>query len=50
MAYIQETLPSLDCTHILVDSVPSKAQKVWRSLVDMEKIYKALEILEVCII
>ena len=41
--YVQNTLPSLDCLQITVQSLPSKnKQIIWQSLVDLNKIYDAL--------
>lgn len=40
--YIQEKLPSVENVEIIVDSCPNKKNLIWRSLVNLDKVYNAL--------
>jgi hypothetical protein len=41
--HVNETLPSTNSLNIIIDSLPSKQRNnIWRSIVDLEKIIKAL--------
>jgi hypothetical protein len=41
--YISDTLPNYDCIKIIINSLPTKTQKIWRSIVDLDKVYAAAE-------
>jgi hypothetical protein len=45
--HVRDTLPSADKLNILVDSFPTKEKKIWRSLVNMKKVFKALKYLKI---
>uniref|UniRef100_A0A915KDF0 Uncharacterized protein n=1 Tax=Romanomermis culicivorax TaxID=13658 RepID=A0A915KDF0_ROMCU len=40
---MNQELPCIENLDILVDSYPTKKQVVWRSIVDMKKVYNALK-------
>ena len=40
---MQKTLPSINYLNIIVDSLPTKLNIIWRSLVDMKKVINALK-------
>lgn len=41
--YLGTKLPSTNCLNIIVDSCPTKKGIVWRSLVNLEKVYTAID-------
>ncbi len=40
-------MPSADKLNILIDSIPTKEKKIWRSLVNMKKVLKAFKYLKI---
>jgi ferredoxin len=47
-AYVKSTLPNAENVTILVNSVPTKKKDVWQSVVDWDKVVRAVEYLKVC--
>jgi hypothetical protein len=47
-AYVKSTLPSAENVTILVNSLPTKKKDVWQSVVNWEKVVRAVEYLKVC--
>ncbi len=45
--HVRDTLPSADKLNILIDSIPTKEKKIWRSLVNMKKVFTALKYLKI---
>lgn len=41
--YIVDTLPNAQNMHFLVDGLPTKSNNIWRGIVDLNKVYIALE-------
>ena len=41
--HVAETLPSPHFVEVLVDTLPTRSNIVWRSIVDMDKVVKALK-------
>lgn len=44
--YIIDTLPNLNSLNVIINSLPTKSANVWRALVNLDSIYKALEWLQ----
>ena len=40
--YLEQSLPSAEAFHILINGLPTKSHNIWRSLVDLDKVYKAI--------
>jgi ATP-dependent DNA helicase PIF1 len=40
--YVVDTLPNYNAVHILVSSLPTKTNNIWRSLVNLGKVYEAI--------
>lgn len=48
LSYVNQTLPSLNSLNIIIDSIPSKNKHViWRSLINLKNIVKALQWLKI---
>lgn len=43
--YIQDTLPNYNHLKIIIDSMPTKNSVVWRTLVNLDKVYSAISLL-----
>lgn len=46
LVHLNDTIPSTEFLKIIVDGLPTKTNKIWRSLVDVEKEIKAIEVLK----
>ncbi len=41
--YVQKTLPSANTLNFIINGLPTKTGNIWRGLVDLDKVYKALD-------
>ena len=44
--HVRDTLPSADKLKILIDSIPTKEKKIWRSLVKMKKSFESFKVVK----
>ncbi len=45
--YIQKTLPSANTLNFIINGLPTKTGNIWRGLVNLDKVYKALDWLKI---
>ena len=41
--HVKQTLPNFNCLNVIVDSLPTKNNIIWRNLIDINKVVRALK-------